>query len=495
MLWKARAVALVVTTALVLGLIAQAGTATRHHHSVSVHPNVIVLLLDDAVIEDIEVMPNVQSLLEAQGTTFTQAYVPEPLCCPARATILTGRYPHNHHVLDNVAPLGGFAAFDDSSTLATWLDPVYSTFLVGKYMNGMAGFSDYVAPGWDVWKTTSPGSTYDYLDPTFNVNGVTTQMSGYTTHVDGNNAVGFVRTHSDQPYFAYVSFVANHTGGPRETPDDPSSPSVEPRYQGTEPRVPSTDPSFNEADVSDKPSDVSSLPPLPADEVAFDREFTAQRREAVKTADDEIGDIVAAVTAQGDLADTYFVFASDNGMMTGQHRIRSGKGVPYQPAVHVPLVIRGPGFPAGSTYGRVVGLQDVAPTILDAANVTTSAPIDGVSLLALVTGAVAPTDRPQLIEVPMTAKISDLAADAGAVPGPAKARRLQSLSWYARGIVASSGWKYVEYPQTGEAELYNLDADPYETANLANDAQWATKVAQMSARLHTWQDCATTACR
>jgi|SRR4051812_45961807 arylsulfatase A-like enzyme len=116
-------------------------------------------------------MPNVQQLIADEGTTFERNYSPDPICCPARATILTGQYPHNHGVVDNVWPNGGFRAFDDSSTLATWLDPDYRTGLFGKYMNDNGSQREYVPPGWDDFKTPTRRDTYRHVAPNMWVNG------------------------------------------------------------------------------------------------------------------------------------------------------------------------------------------------------------------------------------------------------------------------------------------------------------------------------------
>ena len=141
-------------------------------------PNVVLILLDDATAADVASMSSVQSLIADQGATFLRNYSPEPLCCPARATILTGRYPHNHRVLDNVAPLGGYTVFDDSSTLATWLDPDYRTGLFGKYMNDNGSQGAYVPPGWDTFKMPNRGDTYDYVGPDLWVNGTLRHFPG-----------------------------------------------------------------------------------------------------------------------------------------------------------------------------------------------------------------------------------------------------------------------------------------------------------------------------
>jgi hypothetical protein len=116
-------------------------------------------------------------------------------------------------------------------------------------------------------------------------------------------------------------------------------------------------------------------------------------------------------------------------------------------------------------------------------------------LLRLVLGSRAPSKRPQLIEIPVTARVADNAVQAGVSLTAAEESRLTPVAWYARGLVASSGLKYVEYPQTGQAELYDLTSDPFELDNLANDPTWAAKVAKMSTRLHKWWHCHRAACR
>ena len=103
-------------------------------------------------------MPNVQTLLAAEGLTFTNAFVTTPLCCPSRASILRGQYAHSHGVLNNVGENGGFPAFyrlgDEDSTVATWLhDAGYRTALIGKYLNRYpkGAAESHVPPGWDEW--------------------------------------------------------------------------------------------------------------------------------------------------------------------------------------------------------------------------------------------------------------------------------------------------------------------------------------------------------
>jgi N-acetylglucosamine-6-sulfatase len=463
------------------------------------HPNVVVILVDDATTADVASMPNVQRLIASEGTTFTRNYSPDPICCPARATILTGRYPHNHRVLDNVAPLGGFTLFDDSSTVATWLDRDYRTGLFGKYMNDNASQGSYVPPGWDTYKAPTRHDTYHYVSPHMWVNGTLRSFPDeVATNLYSKQARAFMSrsVKAGQPFFAYLAIVAPHAGAPHDDyPFDPgSSPWVPPEYRNTEPRTLPADPSVNEADVSDKPSYVRDRQPLTEDELDLIAERDAQERETLKAVDDEVEAIVGRLADLGVLDHTYIVFASDNGYMDGQHRIKRGKAVPYEPSARVPLLIRGPGFPAGASYDRVTGLQDLGPTILGVTHEQTDSPIDGVSLRRLAHGAIQ-TDRPQLIEIPVTAKLSDNAVQRGAHPTRAEARVLSKVSWFARGYVTSNGWKYVEYPQASEVELYDLNTDPFELQNLANDSAYRNRVEMMSARLHAWKSCDAAACR
>ena len=100
-------------------------------------PNIVMLMTDDQSVTDQVVLKKLQKRLGERGTTFTRAFSPYPLCCPARATLLTGQYAHNHDVLGNTQPYGGFANLDDSSTLPVWLQAAgYRTAMLGKYLNG-----------------------------------------------------------------------------------------------------------------------------------------------------------------------------------------------------------------------------------------------------------------------------------------------------------------------------------------------------------------------
>jgi len=452
--------------------------------AVATTPNVVLIIVDDARVDDMSSLPQVSSLIGDAGATYADTYSPFPLCCPARATILTGQYAHNHGVLDNEPPLGGFPAFDDAETLATWLTPDYTTGLIGKYLNAYK--LPYRPPGWDHWMVPV-GSLYDYRGSSWNVDGVRRTLSGYRTDATGALATQFIKAHADdaQPFMLYTAIVAPHAGTPVES-DDPNrvyktskfpTPNVSDTYHNALGKVPNTDPSFNEADVSDKPLRPSKLAPWEIDAI---REVNAQRREALLSAQDAVADIVDTLRTTGELDNTYVIFVSDNGYMLGDHRIRGGKVFPYEVAARVPMLIRGPGIPAGSVVNQTVGLQDLAPTILamtDHTGANGGFTIDGVNILPMIGNPGLRDGRPQVIEA-----------------GP---ETVSATAYRFHGVVAKVDgvrWKYVER-DSGKKELYNLSSDPAELTNVAGKAAFASIQSQLRTILLNYQWCAGAACR
>ncbi|HKE70669.1 MAG TPA: sulfatase [Nocardioidaceae bacterium] len=479
------------TRQLAAALIAMASLATPSMAGVdeptaapSTKPNVVLILVDDARVDDMSSIPQVTSLIGDKGATYVNTYSPFPLCCPARATILTGQYAHNHGVLDNEPPLGGFPAFDDSHTLATWLADDYTTGLIGKYLNAYK--LPYRPPGWDHWMVPV-GSLYDYRGALWNVDGVDRMLSGYRTHATGMLATQFIEAHADdpQPFLLYTAIVAPHVGTPVE-PDDPNriysttifpTPNVSDIYRNTLGKVPNTDPSFNEADVSDKPVRPSPLAPWEIDAL---KEVNGQRREALLSAQNVVQDIVNTLRTTGELGNTYLIFVSDNGFILGDHRIRGGKVFPYEVSARVPMLIRGPGIPAGSVVNQTVGLQDLAPTILamtDHTGANGRFPIDGVNILPMIGDPNLRASRPQVLE-------------AGPKTPTTTAYRFHGAVAKVDGI----RWKYIER-DGGDKELYNLGNDPAELTNVAGQAAFASVQSRMRTILLAYEWCAGATCR
>ena len=188
-------------------------------------PNIVLIQTDDQDAASIAYMPRLQALLVQEGLTFSNAFVTYPLCCPSRASLLTGQYPHNHQNLWNAPPLGGFKKFYDegreASTIATWLQAGgYRTALFGKYLNGYpANTGSYTPPGWSEWAAQlDSGSTRGYFNY-WQVEDGGTRFYGdrpeeYQTDVLANKVVSFIEraeADDDQPFFVYFAPFAPHS--------------------------------------------------------------------------------------------------------------------------------------------------------------------------------------------------------------------------------------------------------------------------------------------
>src|SRR5882757_896165 len=144
------------TAAFLLLAIAGATLVARDAQGAPSQKNVVFILTDDMTTSELSAMPNVQSLLAAQGTSFNEAYISFPLCCPSRATMMSGQYMHNHGVHGNFPPNGGWPKFrsHESNDLPVWLqgDGYYNVY-IGNYMNGYGTVGDTlpVPQGWDEW--------------------------------------------------------------------------------------------------------------------------------------------------------------------------------------------------------------------------------------------------------------------------------------------------------------------------------------------------------
>ena len=128
-------------------------------------PDIVLIVTDDQRWDSLWAMPILSERLAGRGVTFPDAFVVNPLCCPSRASILTGNYSHTHLVYRQIPPFGRFEWFHDGSTLATWLhDEGYRTGLFGKYIDGYqhAAVTGYIPPGWDRWVAFVHSAPVDY---------------------------------------------------------------------------------------------------------------------------------------------------------------------------------------------------------------------------------------------------------------------------------------------------------------------------------------------
>jgi len=470
---RAGLAALLAATALFQGAAGERSTALAQVQS---RPNIVVIMTDDQTAESLRVMANVRRLLAARGTSFANSFTTYPQCCPSRATFLTGQYAHNHGVLGNSPPAGGYIKLDHSNTLPVWLENAgYYTVHIGKYLNGYGSRDPReIPPGWSEWRGSVDPSTYRFTGYTLNENRTLTTYGGYQTDVYAQKAAAVIRRRAPlaRPFFLSVAFLAPHSGAPAD-PDDPGagiatpSPALRHRDDFAAEPLPRP-PSFNEADVSDKPSGIRTRRLLPPERVRAIRENYQQELESLLAVDEGVARIVAALGGSGELGNTLVIFTSDNGFFHGEHRVAQGKNLPYEPAIRIPLVVRGPGVPAGLRLTQRVGNLDLAPTIVDAANATAGRVPDGRSLLPLFTSPTTPLTR-------------DLLVERGPGEDPYSALR-------------SGRYLYVEY-SSGARELYDLAVDPHELASRHADPSYAAVRRELAGRLAQLRSCRGLTCR
>jgi N-acetylglucosamine-6-sulfatase len=451
-----------------------AGSASPAKPPADKRPNVVVLMSDDQTVESMRVMAKTRAAIAAAGITFENSFASFSLCCPSRATFLTGQYAHNHGVLGNREPMGGYYKLDSTNTLPVWLQRAgYSTAHIGKYLNGYGTRNPTeVPPGWTEWYGSVDPSTYRFYGYTLNENGrLVTYERRYQADLYAQKAVEIIRRQASRskPFFLSVAFLAPHSGGPRE-PDDPAgqaTPVPAPRHKDRYASEPlPLPPSFNELDVSDKPQAIQRRRLLRPRRIAAVRENYQQRLESLIAVDDAVGRIVEALRQTGQLDRTLILYTADNGFFHGEHRVPSGKVLPYEPSIRVPLLMRGPGVPRGRTATHLVANVDLAPTIVAAAKVRAGRRLDGRSLL-----------RPN--------PARDVLLE-----GPARETG-QPLAFTG---IRTSRHVYVEHA-SGERELYDLAADPHQLQSLHADPAHAGLREELARRLAKLRTCAGANCR
>ncbi|GAB2661985.1 sulfatase [Saccharopolyspora gloriosae] len=527
---------------LIVGAVLAGCTATRPAAQPRVpagKPNVVMVMTDDQWLDSMRFMPNVQRILGLGGVTFDEYYASFPLCCPSRSTFLSGQLAHNNGVRHNAAPLGGYDMLDEANTLPVWMQRAgYATSHIGKYPNGYGKTDEtHVPPGWDEWRGSVDPTTYDMYGYRLNENGTMRTYGDpwvqdpalYQTDVYRDKGIDFInrRSAAGEPFFLSLAFLAPHGENVHGAPTNGDffrvgrGPRPALRHQGafSEEQVP-IDPSYGEADMSDKPRFLQEYPSIA---VNTDTEITESYRlrlESLLAVDEAVQRLVDALRANGQLENTYLLFASDNGFFFGQHRVPTGKFLPHEAAAHVPLLIRGPGLAAGTHARELSTNTDLTATIADIGQAEPTLALDGRSLLPFAQDPRLRTGRPLLheagegafhtpvrpggpggsgapaedVSVGLAAGAGDLDQDGTASPGPGKPRDDHSqVLDAAYEAIRTERYLYVRYV-SGAHELYDLAIDPHELASKHDDARYAEVRAFLDGRLDELQDCRGEAC-
>ncbi len=490
--------------------------ATEKHRSKrrsQAHPNIVFILADDldAATSPIwDAMPNTARLLRDRGVNFTNSFAPTPICCPARSSILTGKYGHNTGVLTNGGDQGGWATFvrngNEERTMAVYLQNAgYKTGLIGKYMNGIEAEPTHIPPGWSEWNAFVDNVAYTGYNYQMNENGTIVQYgdaeSDYNTDVVRNKAVDFINraeSNDDQPFFLYVAPTAPHL---------PLPPA--PRHQNnpyTNALSPRT-PNYNEPDLSDKAAWLRlSGDTRTAIVNGWNDTDYRNRMGSLYALDEAIAAIYQTLADKGELDNTVIIFTSDNGYNLGAHRLIH-KMAPYEESIRVPLVIAGKGV-TPHTETRMTGEIDFAPTFLQLAGVAvpndTSSQnfMDGRSLIPLLHNQQPTNWRSDLVLQYVTGGAAN-GIGAELPPGFNILVTGQEIPTYK--ALRTTDNTYIEwysdenFPNVQEPELYNLNSDSFQLNNLlATPAgRWQNRglVDQLKMRMNQLVTCKGDQCR
>jgi N-acetylglucosamine-6-sulfatase len=435
-------------------------------------PNFVFVLTDDLSWNLVSHMPHVVGM-EKHGIRLSRYYVVDSLCCPSRSAIFTGEYPHDDGVFTNVGNDGGYGAYvkngDESRSFAVALQKSgYSTAMMGKYLNGYQPRTDPPAPGWDQWDVA--GNGYPEFDYDLNENGKLVHYGSkpqdYLTSVLSQKASSFISTSasSGKPFMLEVATFAPHR---------PYTPA--PKYVGTAKNVayPKT-PAYDRLPVN-PPSWLKNRKPLSAGEQRSILHDYQERVEASKSVDDMIGSLEKELQEKGLAKNTYFIFSSDNGLHMGEYELGPGKQTAFDTDIHVPLIVTGPGVPAGRKITQLTSNIDLCPTFETLAGLPVRSTVDGHSLAALWHGKV-PADWRQAILIEHHGPDDD--------PGDPDAQDAEEADPPSYEAIRTYNALYVVY-DNGQQEYYDTATDPYELDNIASKGV----PADLKVALHAMETC------
>lgn len=422
-------------------------------------PNIVFVIVDDIRWDAFGCMghpwvktPNVDRLAR-EGAVFKNFFDTIPLCSPARASFLTGRYCHANGILDNTNRNA------QSHKLVTWPrllhDAGYETGFFGKWHMGN---DDSPRPGFDRWVSFKGQGVYK--DPPLNIDGKSQKVDGYITDLLTRYAVDFIRKPHDKPFVVYL---------PHKSVHGPFTPAE--RHKDLYKSEPFTPSASAHDDLSGKPA-VAKVRARPNANPAANRTpgegVMRSQLRCLASIDEGVGEILKALEDTKQLDNTLVMFTSDNGYFWGEHGGLGDKRWAYDESIRLPLMVRYPKLiRAGTTIDALTLNIDVAPTMLELAGAPVPKDIHGRSMLPLF--KVDTAGR-------RTAILTEYFRD-GNFPHP---------PWRC---VRTDRWKlirYVDHPEWDE--LYDLRADPHEMKNLIGEPSAAGTVKDLRAELdRQWQ--------
>jgi arylsulfatase A-like enzyme len=450
-------------------------------------PNYVIVMVDDQSSASFKraYMPSTFHWLVDHGTRFANGLAAPPLCCPDRAGVLTGQYPHHSGVFTNHP---GYADLrDKKDTLPVWLHRAgYETGFVGKFLNHYDKVGGTApAPGWDSWLGYYGAERYDdyRLSDGQNILSYDKARNDYSTDVLTQGARDFIASSSQQsdPFFLWLALHAPHRNRVRggHCRGHNPKPATKGHYDEYKHAKLPQPPSYNERNVSDKPLAIAGLPKISRGAQGRIRKAWKCTLATLHEVDLSVGRVMRELRQDGELKDTIVLYLSDNGVFFGEHRIASGKQFAYEPALQVPFAVR---IPSGLRNGplnhhvqQMVSNIDVAPTLLDFAGLQQRPPVT--------------CAKPSRCRTLDGRSLAPLLGRKGNFPKRRGVLAEIEADETAYKAIRTRNSVLIDYAD-GEKELYNLARDPFELRNIAGTKHARHMQRQLQSRLQKLRDCA-----
>ncbi|KAL4790322.1 Six-hairpin glycosidase-like protein [Aspergillus venezuelensis] len=462
-------------------------------------PNFLFVFTDDqdATMNSVDYMHQVTSRIRDQGIDFANHFVTTALCCPSRVSLWTGRQAHNTNVTDVSPPYGGYPKFVSQGFNEDWFplwlqDAGYNTYYVGKLFNShsVTTYNDSFVKGFNGSDFLLDPFTYSYWNPSYQRNHepVKSYAGRYTTDVTEEKALGFLEDALDnpsRPFFLTIAPIAPHFDQEpsRASGLPPQAPIPAPRHAHLFPdaKVPRV-PSFNPVNQTG-PSWINQLSHQNQSVVDYEDYFYRQRLRSLQGVDEMVEKLLDRLEASGQANNTYVIYSSDNGFHIGHHRLPPGKCTSYDEDTRVPFFVRGPGITPGSVETQVSTHIDFAPTVFELLDLPLRDDFDGTPMRLRDDSAAVPHEH-VTVEYWGSAVLEGNYANLSTMP---------NNTYKTARIVSEEHNLFYAVWCTGDHELYDLKADPYQINNIYTSNP-STFTSRLDALLLVLKSCAGSTC-